>query len=89
MRNLTQVVETYRVDDEDRVKEMIEEAKNDKRFTLTKYTSQYKEAKVKGEVVDSWYKVTFTKVFCSEKEPDCDTEIVYKRGSERYGNHDE
>ena len=82
MKYLTQVVETYRVDDEDSVKEMIEEAKSDKRFTLTKYTSQYKEAKAKGEVIDQGYKVTFTKVFCTEKEPDGDTEIVYKRGSD-------
>lgn len=86
MKYLTQVVETYRVDDEDSVKEMIEEAKSDHRFTLTKYTSQYKEAKAKGEVIDSWYKVTFTKVFCSEKEPDGDTEIIYRRGSDFYGN---
>ena len=77
MKYLTQVVETYRVDDEESVKGMIEEAKNDKRFTLTKYTSQYKEAKSKGEVIDSWYKVTFTKVFCTEREPSCDTIIDY------------
>lgn len=82
MKYLTQVVETYRVDTEDQVKEMIESAKSDNRFTLTKYTSQYKEAKAKGEVVDYWYKVTFTKVFCSEKEPSGDTEIIYKRGSD-------
>ncbi len=89
MKYLTQVVETYRVDDEESVKGMIEAAKNDKRFTLTKYTSQYKEAKSKGEVIDSWYKVTFTKVFCTEKEPDGDTEVIYKRGSDLYGSHDE
>ena len=78
MKYLTQVVETYRVDDEDSVKEMIEDAKSDKRFTLTKYTSQYKEAKAKGEVIDAWYKVTFTKGFCDEKEPEVTATINYE-----------
>ena len=77
MKYLTQVVETYRVDDEERVLEMIEEAKKDTRFTLIKHTSQYKERKQKGEVIDSWYKVSLTKVFCDEKEPDANVTITY------------
>ena len=52
MKYLTQVVETYRVDSEDQVLQMIEEAKQDKRFILSKHASQYKERKQKGEVID-------------------------------------
>ena len=58
MKYLTQVTETYRVDDEEEVLRMIDEAKQDKKFTLTKHTSQFKERKQKGEVIDAWYKVT-------------------------------
>ena len=78
MRYLIQTTETYRVDTEDQVKEMIEEAKSDNRFQLLKYTSQYKERKAKGEVIDAWYKLTFTKGFCDEREPEASAEIDYK-----------
>lgn len=78
MRYLTQVVETYRVDREEQVLEMIEEAKQDNRFTLTKHTSQYKERKQKGEVIDAWYKVTLTKVFTDEREPEANVTINYE-----------
>lgn len=78
MRYLIQTTETYRVDTEDQVKEMIEEAKNDNRFLLLKYTSQYKERKQKGEVIDAWYKVTFTKGFADEKEPEATATINYE-----------
>lgn len=78
MKYLTQVTETYRVDSEDQVKEMIEEAKADGRFQLLKYTSQYKERKAKGEVIDAWYKVTFTKGFTDEKDPEVTATINYE-----------
>lgn len=78
MKYLISVTETYRVDSEDQVKEMIEEAKADNRFLLLKYTSQYKERKAKGEVVDAWYKVTFTKGFTEEKEPELTATINYE-----------
>ena len=78
MKYLVQTTETYRVDTEDQVKEMIEEAKSDNRFQLLKYTSQYKERKAKGEVIDAWYKVTFTKGFCDERDPEASAEIDYK-----------
>ena len=78
MKYLTQVVETYRVNSEEQVLEMIEEAKKDNRFTLTKHTSQYKERKQKGEVIDAWYKVSLTKVFCDEKEPEATVNINYE-----------
>lgn len=76
---LVQVTETYRVDTEDQVIKMIDEAKEDRRFTLIKHASQYKERKAKGEVIDAWYKVSLTKQFCDERDPECSTEIEYKK----------
>lgn len=77
MKYLTQVTETYRIDSEDQVLEMIEEAKKDGRFILVKHTSQFKERKAKGEVIDSYYRVTLTKQFCDEKEPEATVTIHY------------
>ena len=70
--------EVYRVDSENSAKQLIEDAKNDTKFILLKYTSEYKERKLKGEVIDSYYKVTLTKVFNDIKEPDCSVDITYK-----------
>ena len=78
MRYLIQVTETYRVDSEEQVMEMIDEAKKDNRFLLLKHTSQYKERKQKGEVIDAWYKVTLTKGFTDEKEPEATATINYE-----------
>ena len=75
---LASTVEVYRVDSEAEVKRVIEEAKKDKTFSLTKYTSEYKERKQKGEVIDSYFKVTLTKLFNDIKEPDTYVEVSYK-----------
>lgn len=77
MKYLIQTVETYRVDKEDEAKRMIEEAKSDNHFILKKYSSEYKEKKQKGEIIDTYYKVTLTKAFTNEKEPEFRTEISY------------
>ena len=77
MKYLIQTVETYRVDKEDEAKRMIEEAKSDNHFILKKYSSEYKEKKQKGEIIDTYYKVTLTKAFTDEKEPDRDVQITY------------
>ena len=77
MKYLIQTVEIYRVDKEDEAKRMIEEAKSDNHFILKKYSSEYKEKKQKGEVIDTYYKVTLTKAFTDEKEPEFRTEISY------------
>ena len=66
---LINTVETYRVDIEAEAAKLIEDAKKSNQFILAKYTSTLKERKQKGEVVDSWYKVTLTKSFDDEKEP--------------------
>lgn len=74
---LITTTETYRVDTEEEVKEILEESKNDFNYTLVKYSSTYKEKKEKGEVVDSWYRLTLTKTFTDEKDPDRDVQITY------------
>ena len=60
MKYLIEVTENYRV----------EEAKQKQRqYSLSKYSSVQKERKSKGEVIDSWYRVSLTKKFTDEKEP--------------------
>lgn len=79
MKYLIKTVETYRVESEGEAKQLIESAKNEfGTYTLSKYSSEYKCTKSKGEVVDSWYRVTLTKDFCSEKEPDVTASVSYK-----------
>ena len=77
MKYLIKSVDTYRVESEGEAKQLIEAAKKDSNFELTKYASEYKCTKKKGEVEDEWYRVTLTKEFTSEKEPDRFTEISY------------
>lgn len=74
---LVSTCEVYRVETESEVKRAIEEAKQDSSFALTKYVSEYKERKLKGEVVDSYYKLTLTKTFNDIKEPTSTIEVVY------------
>ena len=66
---LIRTVETFRVDSEDEAKRFVEEQRQDNRYTLAKQSIEYRERKVKGEVEDSWYRVTLTKVFNEEKNP--------------------
>ena len=77
MKYLIKTVETYRVANEAEAKQLIEESKVDRNFTLSKYSSEYKNAKAKGEIVDEWYRVILTKDFTPEKEPDCTTTVAY------------
>ena len=81
MKYLLETTESYRVENEAEAKELIETAKAGKNYVLKKYTSQYKERKQKGEVVDAWYKVTLVKYFNDEKEPDSQVEVTYDEGS--------
>ena len=78
---LLEVTENYRVDNETEAKKLIETAKEDNHYILKKYSSQYKERKQKGEVIDAWYKVTLIKEFNNEKEPESQVEIIYNEGS--------
>lgn len=75
---LLSVTENYRVDSEPEAKNLIEEAKKANVGSLTKFSSVYKTQKQKGEVVDSWYRVSLTKEFTKEKDPDTQVDVHYE-----------
>lgn len=74
---LIKVDETYRADSETEAAALINEAKEDNSFVLTKYTSVQRQIKQKGEVVEEYYRVTLTKMFADEKEPNVQVNIDY------------
>ena len=75
---LVSTTEVYRVDSEAEAKELIEQAKVAPEYGLAKYTSEYKERKQKGDIVDEYYKVTLVKKFNDEKEPEANINIIYE-----------
>lgn len=77
-RYLISTCETYRVANEEEAKQLIEEAKQDRTYELAKYSSVQKEHKTKGEVDDTWSKVTLTKVFNAEREPEREVIVSYE-----------
>lgn len=79
MRYLIQTTEVYRADTEAEAQGVITEAKEAKEYNLTKYSSEKKDIKVKGEgVVGEYYKVSLTKVFTDIKEPEVQAEVSYE-----------
>lgn len=78
MKYLVNVTETYRVDTEAEAKVLIENAKADSSYGLTKYNCEHKVRKQKGEIVDEWYKVVLLKAFNEEKEPTNEVTITYE-----------
>lgn len=79
MRHLIKVIETYRIANENEVKTFIEELKSDPNFEIAKYSSQKKEKKKGGEVVDEWIRFEVVKLFDDEKEPLNSVEVNYER----------
>ena len=77
MNYLIKTVEQYRVATEAEAKKLIEDAKTEKGYTLSKYSSEYKCAKAKGEIADEWFRVILTKEFNTEKEPYCTVDVTY------------
>ena len=75
---LISTTETYRVDDADEAKTIIEEEKNNPNYILSKYSCIKKEKKSKGEVIDEWYRLSLTKVFTDEKDPLVQAEVTYQ-----------
>ena len=75
MKYLIETTEVYRVDSEDEAKVVVENAK--KTSSVVKYNCVYKEKKAKGEVIDSWYRVTIVKRWDDEKEPCGSTSVNY------------
>lgn len=78
MKFLTSVVETYRVDTSNEVDIMIDEAKHDNSFTLSKYKCDAKEVKAKGEVIDQFYLLSLTKNFNDPKGPTAEITVNYE-----------
>ncbi|MBR3673922.1 MAG: hypothetical protein IKN65_06560 [Clostridia bacterium] len=76
-RYLIKVTEQYRCDSEEEARKLIEEAKKNNQYTVTKSSSEIKTLKQKGEIVDEWRRVLITKEFCDEKEPYCQLEPEY------------
>lgn len=75
---LVSTTETYRVDTESEAAKAIEEAKQDGSYVLGKYTSEHKERKSKGEVIDEYWKLTLTKLFNDIKEADTPVTVKYE-----------
>lgn len=78
MRYLVQTVEVYRADTEAEAQGLITEAKQAGEYALSKYVSEKKEVKAKGEVIDEFYKVTLTKIFTDLKAPDTIASVIYE-----------
>lgn len=78
MKYLIQTVETYRVDSEAEAEQLIQEAKKDTKFDLLKSSTEKKDVKAKGEIVDTYYKVQLNKGFNDIKEPETDVHINYE-----------
>lgn len=79
MKFLLRTVETYRVDTEAEATSLIEEAK--KKFTVSKAVSEVRNRKAKGEIVETWIRITITKEFTDEKDPSDVVDVNYETGS--------
>ena len=80
MAYLIKTTEVYRVENENAAKEFIEEQKKNNNYEVTKYSSEIKDRKIKGEIVDQWMRVTLVKEFNDEK--DCYSSVMPKYGEE-------
>lgn len=74
---LIKTTEVYRCDSEQEAKNLIEEAKQNSLYTVTKSSSEIRTLKQKGEIVDEWRRVTITKSFNDEKEPYGQVYVTY------------
>ena len=75
---LIQTTEVYRADSEIEAQEIIGAAKAAAEYTLTKYSSEKKEVKAKGEVIDEFYKITLAKTFTDIKDPEVQVDVIYE-----------
>lgn len=78
MKYLITNTEVYRVETEEEAELLINEAKADSKYVLTKYNCEKKERKQKGEVIDSYFKVSLVKSFTDEKDPITDITVSYE-----------
>lgn len=79
MTYLIRTTESYRLDSEEAAKAFIAEQRENHNYEVIKYSSELRQTKQKGEIVDEWYRVTLVKVFNSEKEPDTEVTIDYSK----------
>lgn len=73
---LIKTTEVYRADSEEEAKELVNTAKKDYRYTVTKSIMENVRKKVDGEY-DEWKRVTITKVFSDEKIPEGNLMPIY------------
>ncbi len=66
---LIKVTEQYRCDSETEARNLIEEAKQNNSYIVTKSSSEIKTVKQKGEIIDEWRRVIITKEFTDERDP--------------------
>ena len=78
MKFLISTTEIYRVDSEAEAEQLIQDAKTDDKFDLLKYTTEKKDIKLKGEIVDTYFKVSLNKAFNELKEPLKEVDINYE-----------
>lgn len=78
MKYLITNTEVYRVETEEEAELLINEAKADSKYVLTKYNCEKKERKQKGDVIDSYFKVSLVKSFNEEKDPITDITVSYE-----------
>lgn len=83
---LINTTEVYRIDNEAEATSFIENSKKDNPYILVKYSNEYKERKQKGEVIDSFYKVTLTKNFNDIREPEDQIDVNYILGENNVFN---
>ena len=88
MKYLISTVETYRADTQEEAENLIKKAKAAKEYTLTKSTNEIKYVKAKGEIIDSYYKVSLTKSFTDIKEPEDAFNVKYSLDG-TFGEEDE
>lgn len=78
MAYLIKTTEVYRVETEEEAKKFIEEQKQGENYEIAKYSSEHKDRKVKGEVVEEWVRVTLVKNFTDEKDPTDKVTVKYE-----------
>lgn len=85
---LINTTEVYRFDNEAEATSFIEDSKKaiGNPYILVKYSNEYKERKQKGEVIDSFYKVTLTKNFNDIREPEDQIDVNYILGENNVFN---
>ncbi len=70
MKYLINTTDVFRCDNESEAEAFLNTMKKDSSFEIVSSTISKKETKSKGEVVDSWVRLTIKKVFNNEKEPE-------------------